>query len=170
MFNGTKRRRGKLSNKSLKTALAPIEDNMELDRKVALATECFTTAKQSELILRDRTRLSEYNALTVCNYIIAFKHEVNPRPSYIKYTIQFLSELSKAVGIQKRFEDYTKDDVMLYLDSCRKSEIEDPLHKWIGTYNTKRIILIRFFKWLHYPGVDTPKRRNELAASERNPE
>jgi hypothetical protein len=44
MFNGTKRRRGKLSNKSLKTALAPIEDNMELDRKVILATECFTTA------------------------------------------------------------------------------------------------------------------------------
>src|ERR687888_427699 len=119
MFSGSRRRGGKLSNKSLEAALAPIEDNMELDRKVALATECFTTAKRSELNLRDRTRLSEENSLTVCNYIIAFKHEVNPRPSYIKYTIQFLSELSKAVGIQKRFEDYTKDDVMLYLDSCR---------------------------------------------------
>jgi integrase/recombinase XerD len=44
------------------------------------------------------------------------------------------------------------------------------MHKWIGSYNTKRVILIRFFKWLHYPGVDTPKRRNELAASERKPE
>ena len=113
-------RRGRRSNKE-QTTLAPISTNSELERKIRLATECFitTTSKVSELNLRDRTRLSEENSLTVCNYIIAFKHEVNPRPSYIKYTIQFLSELSKAVGIQKRFEDYTKDDVMLYLDSCR---------------------------------------------------
>jgi hypothetical protein len=46
--------------------------------------------------------------------IIPFKHEVNPRPSYIKYTIQFLSELSKAVGVEKRLEDFTKDDILLY--------------------------------------------------------
>jgi integrase/recombinase XerD len=60
---------------------------------------------------------------------------VNPRPTYIQYTIQFLSELSKIVGVEKRFEDYAKDDVLLYLDSCRKSESEDPMHKWIGSYN-----------------------------------
>jgi hypothetical protein len=35
MFNATRRRAGRLSNKSLKTALAPIEDNKELDRKIA---------------------------------------------------------------------------------------------------------------------------------------
>jgi hypothetical protein len=86
-------RTGRRSNKSLETALAPIDTNSELDRKITLATECFTTAKASELILKDRARLSEENALMVCKYIIAFKHEVNPRPSYIKYTIQFLSEL-----------------------------------------------------------------------------
>ena len=95
MFSGSRRRGGKLSNKSLKTALAPIEDNMELDRKIALATECFTTAKRSELILKDRTRLSEENTLTVCNYIIAFKHEVNPRPSYIQYTTNFYQNYQK---------------------------------------------------------------------------
>jgi integrase/recombinase XerD len=167
MYHG---RRGRRSNKSIQIALAPIDTNSELYIKIALATECFTTSKASELILKDRTRLSEENALTVCNYIIAFKHEVNPRPSYIKYTIQFLSELSKAVGVKKRFDDFTRDDILLYFDSCRKSETEDPMHKWIGSYNTKRIILIRFFKWLHYPGVDTPKRRNELAASERKPD
>jgi integrase len=163
-------RTGRRSNKSLETALAPIVANSELDRKVTLATECFTTAKASELILKDRTRLSEENALTVCNYIIAFKHEVNPRPSYIKYTIQFLSELSKAVGVEKRFEDFTKDDILLYLDSYRKSENDDPMHRWIGSYNIKRATLIRFFKWLHYSDVYSPKRRNELATSERKPE
>ena len=130
---------GRRSNKSLQAALARIGTNSELDRRITLATECFTTTKASELILKDRTRLSEGNALTVCNYIIAFKREVNPRPSYIKYTIQSLSELSRAVGIEKRFEDHTKDDVLSYFDSCRKSETEDPMHKWIETYKTKRI-------------------------------
>jgi integrase/recombinase XerD len=34
----------------------------------------------------------------------------------------------------------------------------------------KRVILTRFFKWLHYPDIDNPKKRNELSASERKPD
>jgi integrase/recombinase XerD len=44
------------------------------------------------------------------------------------------------------------------------------LHKWIGSYNTKLVILSRFFKWLHYPDVEDPKRRNELSALEKKPD
>ena len=69
-----------------------------LKRKISFATEGFTTQKFCELILTDRRRLSKENALTICDYIIAMKREINPRLSYIKYTIQFLYELSKAVG------------------------------------------------------------------------
>jgi hypothetical protein len=123
------------------------------NRKIVLATEGFTTNKFCELLLKDRDRISRDNALTICDYIIAMKREVNPRLSYIKYTIQFLAELSKIVGIEKKFIDMTKDDVLLYLDSCRKPENDDPLHKWIGTYNIRRIILFRFFKWLQYPDI-----------------
>jgi len=47
---------------------------------------------------------------------------------------------------------------------------QDPLHKWIGSYNTKLTVLSRFFKWLHYPDLDDPKRRSELSALERKPE
>jgi integrase/recombinase XerD len=108
--------------------------------------------------------------MTVCNYIIAMKREINPRLSYIRYTLQILSELSKTVGIAKKFKDLIKDDVLSYLDSNRKLENDDPLHKWIGTYNTKRIILIRFFKWLQYADVANPDKRNELSAAERKPE
>jgi hypothetical protein len=145
---------------------------IEIDRKITLATEGFTTARFCELVLKDRNRLSRENVLTVCNYIIAMKREINPRLCTIKNTIQFLSELSKSVGIEKRFEDMmaTRDDILLYLDSCRKPENEDPLHKWIGTYNIRRIILFRFFKWLYYPDVDSSKRRSELSARERKPE
>jgi integrase len=141
-----------------------------LERKISLATEGFTTHKFCELILRDRSRLSEENALTICDYIIAMKREVNPRLSYKKYTIQFLSELSRAVGLGKKFIDMIRDDVLSYLDKCRKTENEDPLHKWVGSYNIRLVILSRFFKWLHYPGVEDPKRRNELSALERKPD
>jgi integrase/recombinase XerD len=100
------------------------------------------------------------------------KREINPRLCTIKNTIQFLAELSKSVGIEKQFEDMmaTRDDILLYLDSCRKPENEDPLHKWIGTYNIRRIILFRFFKWLYYPDVDSSKRRSELSVQGRKPE
>jgi hypothetical protein len=133
-----------------------------LERKINIATEGFTTNKFCELVLRDRNRLSKENALTICEYIIAMKREVNPRLSYKRYTIQFLAELSKVVGVATKFIDMTRDDVLCYLDKCRKPENEDPLHKWIGSYNTKLVIISRFFKWLYYPNIDNPKRRSEL--------
>jgi integrase len=97
------------------------------------------------------------------------KREVNPALSYKKYTIQFLAQLSKTVGTAKKFIDMTRDDVILYLDKCRKPENEDPLHKWIGSYNTKLAVLSRFFKWLHYPDIDDPKRRSKLSLQEKKP-
>jgi integrase len=32
------------------------------------------------------------------------------------------------------------------------------MHKWIGTYNTYRIHLLRFFKWLYNPDIEPGKR------------
>jgi hypothetical protein len=81
-----------------------------------------------------------------------------------------LSELSRAVGIEKKFIDMTRDDVICYLDRCRKPENEDPLHKWIGSYNVKLVTLSRFFKWLYYPNIEDPKRRRELSTLERRPD
>ena len=39
MFKNTSRRRGRLSNKSLETALASVTTNSELNKKIASATE-----------------------------------------------------------------------------------------------------------------------------------
>jgi hypothetical protein len=41
------------------------------------------------------------------------------------------------------------EDILLYLDSLRKREASDPLHKWIGTYNEKRQRLVKFLRWLY---------------------
>src|SRR5919199_6368182 len=113
------------SNKSLEEILTPanvpLQDEYDhnddkhfpmLERKIVLAAEGFTTSKFCELVLRDRRRLSKENALTICDYIIAMKREINPRLTYKRYNIQFLSELSRAVGIAKKFIDMTRDDVL----------------------------------------------------------
>jgi integrase len=141
-----------------------------LQRKIAAATEDFTTSKFCELILKDRNRLSKENALTVSDYIIAMKREINPRSSYKRYTIQILAELSKTIGISKKFIDMTRDDVLCYLDKGHKLEDEDPLHRWVGSYNLRLVVLSRFFKWLHYPNVEDPKIRSEVSALERKPD
>ena len=150
------------------------EEDVELNRKIALVTEDFPTAnKYCKLVLSDRNRLSKENALTVCDYMLAMKREINPRLTTISTTIQFLSGLSKFAGVEKRFEDMMmmiRTILLSYLDSCRKPEDKDPLHKWIASYNIKCIILSRFFKWLYYSNIGDPKRRNELSKSERKPD
>src|SRR5215471_21737021 len=86
-----------------------------LEKKIILATEGFMT-KFSESTLSNK--LSKDNALAVADYIIAMKREINPRLNYIRYTIQFLFELSKVIGIEKYFVDMTRNDILFYLDKC----------------------------------------------------
>jgi hypothetical protein len=62
--------------------------DMSSDRKIALATEGFTPdMRRYEALLMMRTdnnsrselSVSKENALTMCDYIISMKREVNPR-------------------------------------------------------------------------------------------
>jgi integrase len=62
-----------------------------------------------------------------------------------------------------------RTDVIAFLDSFRKPESLDPLHKWIGTYNIYREHLLRFFKWLHSPDIE-PKRRSKPSVVDNIPE
>ncbi|MFL6452661.1 MAG: hypothetical protein ACJ71L_01495, partial [Nitrososphaeraceae archaeon] len=48
---------------------------------------------------------------------------------------------------------------VLFLDTHRKPENADPLHKWIGTYNHRIIDFLRFFKWLYSPDIEPSKRK-----------
>ena len=167
---------GRRSNKSIEEILSASKEYIsfddkekELDRKISLVTERFGTQKWCELVLRDRTKLSKENALTVCDYLIDYKREKNPPLNTVRTTIQPLFTLSKEVGVKKKFVDMTRDDILLSLDRCRKSEDKDPMHKWINTYNTRREVVFRFFKWLYFPDVGDPKKRAELSAANKEP-
>ena len=71
--------------------------------------------------------------------------------------IDVLTNLSKYHNY-KDFKDLTREDILSFLDSFRKSEPADPLHKWIGTYNLYRIYLQRFFKWLYSADIEPIKQ------------
>jgi integrase/recombinase XerD len=77
---------------------------------------------------------------------------------YRRVSIHTLANLSKFHSHIVNFKEMTREDVLLYLDSLRRPEGLDPLHKWIGTYNLKKTIVVKFFKWRYYPGIDLTKR------------
>ena len=102
-------------------------------------------------------KMSKENAWIVANYIASMRTEVNLSDHYRRDIIHEITNFSIFCS-GKSFRQITKDDILAFLDSFRKVEDIDPLHKWIGTYNTYRMHLIRFFKWLHYPNIEPDKR------------
>lgn len=98
------------------------------------------------------------NSLTIVNFVMSLNTEINPSTNYRTTIIDVLCKLSKFHNNEKNFKDMKRQDVLDFLDSYRKPEASDPLHKWIGTYNLYRILLVKFFKWLYYPDIESKKR------------
>jgi hypothetical protein len=98
------------------------------------------------------------NVLTIISYINAMRTEVNLSDNYRMDLIRLLSTFSNYFQNKLSFKQITRDNLLAFLDSFRKPESVDPLHKWIGTYNINRIHLTRFFKWLYSPDIEPSKR------------
>lgn len=101
---------------------------------------------------------NQQNKKTIIEYISAMKTETNMSNGYRKENIDVLRRFSIFTQ-NKNFHDMTRDDILAFLDNCRRNETTDPLHKWIGTYNQYRIYLLRFFKWLYSPNIEQDKRK-----------
>jgi hypothetical protein len=131
-----------------------VNDREVIDRKIDLAT-----AGLHHFISKPLTQdVSPQNALTISQYVLTMKNEINISDSYREITIKILQNLCKFVRY-KDFLNITREDVLCYLDNLRQPETSDPFHKWVGTYNLRRIILPKFFKWLYYPNEDSKKRK-----------
>jgi len=96
------------------------------------------------------------NRIIIEQYIAARITEVNLAQSTQKTVRDLLNRFSKHV--QKCFKDLNRDDIISYLNSLRKSETDDPNHKWKGTYNLSFILISTFIKWFHYPQVEHTER------------
>jgi integrase len=123
-----------------------------LERKI----EDITSGLQSEFSMLLH-KISDENALTIENYIQSLRVEINLSDHYMKDIIKLLSTFSQ-YNDNHPFESMNRDDVISFLESYRKPEASDPMHKWIGTYNIFRMLLFRFFKWLRYPDLEPKKR------------
>lgn len=126
----------------------------QLQRKI----EAITSDLQP-CIARKISEQSEANAMTICNYILAMRTEINPARHYKQSTIQVLCFLSTFHNQQKTFAEMTREDIVLYLDSLHRPESIDPQHKFIGTYNLRRVIFLRFFRWLYSPNIPQSARK-----------
>ena len=124
------------------------------NRKIELVTEGL-----QPYILNYFKILGIIDGTILADYVIAARSESNISDNYKKEIIKDLFKLSEFFNHQKSFKEMTRDDLLLYLNSLRKPEPLDPLHKWIGTYNLRLGIFQSFFKWLHYPDIERKHRQ-----------
>jgi integrase/recombinase XerD len=140
----------------------------KLERKIAIATQGiidYAVRKLRRLGVQSQGKrtaaastIGRQNIETICNHLIAVNAEINPSIMYKINKLQVLCLLSEFHNNQKSFLQMTRNDILDYLDNLCRPEASDPEHKWIGTYNLRRIYFLRFFKWLYNPDLN-PKDR-----------
>jgi site-specific recombinase XerD len=129
-------------------------DGPNFERKLDLVTEGANPFLKKHML----TQITNENCLIIINYILAMQAETTVSERYRINTISTLMMLAKfhnkKTTITKSFKQITRQDILDFLDRLRKPESVDPLHRWVGTYDQNRIVLLRFFKWLHCLNVD----------------
>jgi integrase/recombinase XerD len=106
-------------------------------------------------------RISSHNASTLANYLVSMQTETNLSDPYRRSIIKIGSMLSRFLD-SKPFKSMSRTDIISYLNSVKTPEADDPMHKWIGTYNLYNTILTKFFKWLYNSNI-SPKDRPKPA-------
>jgi hypothetical protein len=125
------------------------------ERRLELATEGLESSYFNKL----KKSLCQTNALTIANYILAMKTEINPSDGYRMINLKALARISQFFGNKILFKTMGRKEILMFLDSYHKPDAADLMHKWIGTYNLVLVILVRFFKWLYFPGLAPVDRK-----------
>jgi len=128
-------------------------DSSLFDQKIELATDGLEPYYLDHL----KKRISRKNSVIIARYILSMRIETNLSDNHRRGVITALKMLSEFLN-NKPFTEMGKEDVLLYLDSLRKSESLDESHRWISTYNQRAIAFLRFFKWLYHPEIEPSKR------------
>jgi|SRR5215831_11771527 len=118
-----------------------------IEKRIKAATEGMPSSKAC---------YDKGNGVIIADYLLAYKLEVNVKDSTRDTVCDNLELFIRKVN--KPFRDVTRQDVLLFLSSLKKSEDEDPRHKWIGSCNLFSTHIRQFFKWFYYK-EDSPTRR-----------
>lgn len=106
-------------------------DDVNFDRKLDIITAGAKPFVKEHLL----NRISKKNCQIIIDYVLAMQTEVSPRDEYRINVIVKLKRFAE-VNEPKTFREITRQDVVNFLDSYRKSETVDPLHKWMGSYKS----------------------------------
>jgi integrase len=128
-----------------------ITDQVRLQSKIENATKGLTHSYLKRLSLCNAKHIT-----VICDYVSALRSEIKLSDRYRQSILNILITLSRIS--RKGFRDFTRRDVIMYLDQFRKEESIDPTHKRIGTYNANLINVIKFFRWLYSPDIEPTKR------------
>jgi len=99
-------------------------------------------------IFRQLALENPQNAGTLCQFLITEHTERNIKLSTRIAHIKIICWFNRFLNY-KNFQEITKGDDISYLSSLRRLETDDPCHRWIGTYNTRQMVLSKFFRWLY---------------------
>jgi hypothetical protein len=140
----------------LKTQIDTIRRTQNLD---PLFEQKFSrvTADLKRYRIKQLRNVGESNLELLTEYLNSKIREGNLKPATRASTIDRLFRLSLHHR-QKSFRQMTTEDVYSYIDTIRRTESDDPLHKWIGSYNLSVTKIISFFKWLYEPDAHSTKR------------
>src|SRR5215469_3866592 len=153
------------NNMTLETATETERQKIEIENATkGLAARYFNFVHNNVL------SQNKENAMIICNYVQSMREELNLSDSYREDIVILLGNFSIFLGSKKSFKEVTRENTLSFLDSFRKPEALDPLHKWIGTYNIYRIHLMRFFRWLYYPNIYPSRNRPKPPAIENIPQ
>jgi hypothetical protein len=85
------------------------------DRRIDLVTEGIGAFFDSKL-----RELPYNNALTIIDYILSMKNEINLSDGYRKLNIYALYSISKFFNNGKPYKELLRDDILQFLDSLRR--------------------------------------------------
>ena len=134
-----------LSAKTSLSSGAIVTTSSDLEREIIRLTE--GSPHYFRLIIMKMANANLQNAKALCKFISSETSERNLKLSSRLTKIKILCLFSRHLHY-KQFQIVTKDDIRNYLDSSRKPEAQDPTRKWIGTYNTRQMVICKFFRWL----------------------
>ena len=130
--------------------------DVELNKKIG-----FVSQYQDVYIKKRLFRLaaeSPENTEIICDYITAEQTEINIKESTKEGKIKCLVWLSSFHN-HKSYRYMIKQDILNYLNGLRKPESIDPTHSWIGSYNIRQMIFLKFFRWLYNSDESDVRKR-----------
>jgi integrase len=129
-----------------------------LDEKINSVTSTCSKAYFTQILQR-LAAINSANANTICEYIISEQDQHNIKNSTKEGKIKTLVWLSNFFDDKINFKRMSRENILHYLNSGKKSLEQDKAQRWIGSYNNRQMILLKFFKWLYNPNeVDTRQR------------